>query len=60
LELDKAFLDDLIKSQKKKYLKLNIFIHPKIFIELSKMVLSSTDKQVVNSYNGNKILLNTD
>jgi hypothetical protein len=24
------------------------------------MVLSSTDKQVVNSYNGNKILLNTD
>jgi hypothetical protein len=48
LDLNKVFLAKLIQSPKKKFLTLRLFFHPKVFLDLEKMILSNTDLQVVN------------
>jgi hypothetical protein len=48
LDLNKVFLTKLMQSPKKKFLTLQLFFHPKVFLDLEKMILSNTDLQVVN------------
>jgi hypothetical protein len=50
LDLNKVFLTKLVKSSKKKFLILRLFFHPKVFLDLEKMILCNTDRQVVNEY----------
>ena len=50
LHLDKRLFNDLIKKQKKTFLSLEIYTHPKVFFNLTKMLLVSNDRQVMNSF----------
>jgi hypothetical protein len=60
LDLNKAFLTKLMQSPKKKFLTLRLFFHPKVFLDLEKMILSNTDLQVVNLYKQSNTVLEGD
>jgi hypothetical protein len=60
LNLDKIFLTKLMKSPKKKFLTLRLFFHPKIFLDLEKMILSNTDRQLVDAYRKSNTVLEGD
>lgn len=50
LHLDKKLFNDLIKKQEKSFLSLEIYLHPKVFFNLTKMLLVSNDHQIMGSF----------
>lgn len=48
--LDEVFFTRIIQCQKKKNLSLNLILHPKTFLYLSKMVLTSNDKRTLTNF----------
>jgi hypothetical protein len=60
LDLNKVFLTKLMQSPKKKFLTLQLFFHPKVFLDLEKMILSNTDLQVVNLHKQSTIVVKGD
>jgi hypothetical protein len=59
-DLNKVFLTRLVKLPKKKFLTLRLFFHPKVFLDLEKMILSNTDQQVVNEYKKSNTVIEGD
>jgi lipopolysaccharide biosynthesis glycosyltransferase len=51
--LTKDTFKDITKKQKQNFLTLELFFHPKIFFEIEKMLLISSDSQILKDLNKN-------
>jgi hypothetical protein len=58
--LDKKLFQDIIKKQEKSFLSLEIYLHPKVFFNLTKMLLISNDCQIIKSFKQTRSMADTD